>query len=215
MKNFATSPSELSLPYCEYLDTPEPQMLLNDDIGKQSDGSGIDCELFARTLKTLDQLAPEKGYKRICIYINSGGGEVENGMTIYDAILNTKIPVDTYVTGRAASMAGVLFQAGRKRYMADYSQLMLHNPSGTDNKKQLKAAKESLVIMLSRHGKITEDKVDALMNRETWILGEEAKDLGLCDEVIDISKANLKNASHKVLWNQFENVTNELKKKAA
>lgn len=194
-------------------------MLLNDEIGLTKDEhgnikSGIDCELFARVLKTLDQLAIERGFKRVCIMINSPGGEVEGGMSIYDAILSVKIPVDTYVTGRAASMGGVIAQAGRKRYMMEYAQLMLHNPSGSENKKQLKAAKESLVKMLSRHG-VSEEKVDALMNRESWILADEAKELNLCDEVIDISELNIKNSDRKVLWAQYEKVTNTLKKKVA
>jgi ATP-dependent Clp endopeptidase proteolytic subunit ClpP len=213
MKDFPIYPqtSSLRLPYCEYLDSAEPEMYLTDDIGKNPDGSGIDCELFSRTLMTLDQIAQEKGYKRICIYINSGGGEVETGMSIYDAILNVTIPVDTYVTGRAASMAGVIFQAGRKRFMAEYAQLMLHNPSGTSNEKQIEAAKKSLVKMLSRHG-ISEKKISTLMDDESWILADKCKPLGLCDEVIDISKLNNKTPEHKVLWNQFETVTNSLAK---
>lgn len=215
MKNLAVTSSQLALPYCEYLETSEPQILLNSEIGIGADGSGIDPELFARVLKTLDQLATERGYKRLCVMINSGGGEVEGGMSIYDAILTTKTPVDTYVTGRAASMAGVIAQAGRKRYMMEYAQLMLHNPHGTDNKKQLKAAKASLVKMLSRHG-ISEEKVDALMNRESWILADEAKDLKLCDEVVDISEINkTKNASSKESWAVFQKTLNTLKKKAA
>lgn len=205
MENFAISSNELSLPYCEYLNTDEPKMLLTGEIG----GNGIDCELFARTLMTLDQLAPVRGYKRICVLINSEGGEVETGMSIYDAMLSVKIPVDTYVTGRAASMGGVLLQAGRKRYMAEYAQMMLHNPSGTSNQEQLDKCKESLVKMLSRHGEISQKKIDEMMTRETWLMAEECLKLGLCDEVVKIEKLN-NHTDSKILWKKLETVTNKI-----
>lgn len=204
MQNYAISSDKLSLPYCEYLDTPEPKMLVYGEIG-----TDIDCTLFARTLMTLDQLAEQRGYKRICLLFNSEGGQVEKGMSIYDAILSTKIPVDGYVTGRANSMAGVLFQACRKRYMTNYAQQMIHGPSGSTNSKQIEKAKESLVKMLARHG-VSETKIAELMNKESWLIASECKELKLCDEVVSISKLN--NCDDpKTLWKQLETVENNLK----
>ena len=200
--NYSLS-DNFDLPYCAYLNTSEPKMIIDGDIG----GNGIDCALFAKTLMTLDQLAIQRGYSRICILINSGGGEVETGMSIYDAMLMINTPVDTYVTGRANSMGGVLFQAGRKRYMGKHTSLMLHDPSGSDNEKQLAIAKKSLVSMLSRHG-LSEKKISDLMTDETWITADQALKIGLCDEVIDISKLN--NVDKKVLWNQLQTVTNKI-----
>jgi len=192
------------LPYCSYLDTSEPRMTIDGDIGGEN---GIDCALFAKTLRLLDQLSVTRGYTRICIDINTGGGEVETGMSIYTEMLSIKTPVDTYVTGRANSMGGVLFQSGRKRFMYKHTSLMLHDPSGSDNVKQLKIAKDSLVTMLTRHG-LSEKKISDLMSEETWIMAEDAKKKGLCDEVIDISKLN--NVDKKVLWNQLQIVTNKI-----
>lgn len=216
MKGIATSYEQLSLPYCEYLDTPTPHVLITDVLGKQRDGSGIDCQLMARVIQTLDQLAKERGYECINILINTDGGDVDDSMSIYNAMLKVKIPVDTYVTGKAASMGGVLFQAGRKRYMADYSIIMMHNPSGSSNKKQLKACKDSLVKMLARHGMTDESTINTLMNRESWIPAEECLELGLCDVVEDSSKINnLRNINSTKAWEIFEKTTNTLKKKVA
>lgn len=192
------------LPYCSYLDTPEPRMSIDGDIGGEN---GIDCALFAKTLRLLDQLSVARGYKRICIDINTGGGEVETGMSIYTEMLSVKTPVDTYVTGRANSMGGVLFQSGRKRYMYKHTSLMLHDPSGSDNVKQLQIAKDSLVAMLTRHG-LSSKKISDLMTDETWIMAADAEKKGLCDEVIDISKLN--NIDKRVLWNQLQTVTNKI-----
>jgi ATP-dependent Clp protease protease subunit len=59
--------------------------------------------------------------KRIQVWINSPGGDVDDGYNIYNAMLKTKTKVDTHCYGMAASMAGAIFQAGHRRTMADYA----------------------------------------------------------------------------------------------
>ena len=102
-------------------ESDEPIMLINKHIGyDESDGMGIDGAEFERELMTLDTMKK----KRIQVWINSPGGMVLDGWSIYNSILKTKTKVDTYCVGIAASIAGVIFQAGRERNMADYGILM-------------------------------------------------------------------------------------------
>lgn len=165
-----------------------PIMLLNDDIGVDPEtGKGIDGSKFQAELMALDAMKP----KSIEVWINSTGGNVEDGYNINSAILLSKTPVDTVDVGMAASIAGVFFQAGRKRIMMDYAWLMYHNPSGGDNKKLLDTMKVSIAKMVARSGK-TEEDILAMMKKETFIDAAEALKLGLCDEIRNGSDHNKK-----------------------
>lgn len=158
----------------------DPIMLINKHIGYDSDeGMGVDGSLFQMELLQLDTM----GKKRIQIWINSPGGVVTDGYSIYSAILKSKTPVDTYCVGAAASIAGVIFQAGRKRIMADYSWLMYHNPFGGSNDDALKTFRESIVTMIEKRCGMDESAVGAMMNRTTFILADEAMAMKLCDEI--------------------------------
>lgn len=166
----------------------EPIMLINNHIGfDKEDGMGVDGAQFQSELLTLDGM----GKKRIQVYINSIGGSVLDGYNIYSAILKSNTKVDTYCIGMAASIAGVIFQAGRKRYMSDYSFLMYHNPSGSDDGKIISMMKDSIAIMTARSGK-DEESIIKMMNKETFITAKEAKDYGLCDEVEPSNEQNKK-----------------------
>lgn len=170
------------------LNTDEPIMLINRHIGQDDeDGPGIIGDLFQNELLELDGL----GKKRIQVWINSPGGSVVDGYAIYNAILKSKTPVDTYCVGIAASIAGVLFQAGRKRVMCDYGILMYHNPFGGDPK-TLSAMKDSLIKMISNRCGMSENDVAGMMARTTYISAEEAMDKGLCDEIESSLTANIK-----------------------
>jgi ATP-dependent Clp protease protease subunit len=156
-----------------------PIMLLNKDIGVDpKTGDGIDGSLFQAELMALDAMKP----KSIEVWINCVGGNVDDGYNIYSGILLSKTPVDTICLGMAASIAGVIFQAGRKRIMMDYSWLMYHNPHGSSDKKLLDIMKGSISKMIARSGK-PEDDILNMMKKETFIYANEAKDFGLCDEV--------------------------------
>jgi len=201
--------------YCITPDTNEPIMLLDRPIGFEAGSTEpfIDGNEFARELLQLDTL----GKKKIQVWINSPGGNVSEGMAIYNAILKTKTNVDTYCVGIAASIAAVIFQAGRNRIMSDYGQLMYHNPSGADNS-VLKSIKSSLVTMIcSRSGK-EEGDVSRMMDRETWIKAGDAMESGLCDRVEHSNEHNKPRKvnevemywadSNKIINNIFKTNTN-------
>lgn len=195
----------------------EPIMLINRHIGVDDvDGMGIIGDLFQQELLTLDSM----GKSRIQVWINSPGGSVVDGYAIYNAILKSKTKVDTYCAGIAASMAAVIFQAGRKRIMADYSILMYHNPFGSDNTEMLMKMKQSIQTMICTRSGMNEQQCAQMMNRTTFMDATEAFNLKLCDEVemsADYNKKRLApvvnntktywSEANKILNKQFENNT--------
>lgn len=190
----------------------EPIMLIDKHIGyDEADGFGIMGDLFQKELLALDSM----GKKRIQVWINSPGGIVSDGYNIYNACLKSKTPVDTYNVGICASIAGVIFQAGRKRIMADYSQWMCHDPYGGDDDKGLAAIRNSLATMIaSRCGK-SEMEVKAMMSKTTWIGASEALASGLCDEVQNSADVNKKRSvstisDAKAFWKEAGCIANSL-----
>lgn len=166
-------------------------MLINKHIGyDETDGMGVDGSLFQEELMALDTM----GKKRIQVWINSVGGIVMDGYNICNAILKTNTPVDTYCMGMAASIAGVIFQCGRKRYMADYGILMYHNPYAGDTTSSplLDSMKDSLNTIIRNKSNMTQDTVQRMMDRTSFIQADEALQLNLCDAVEYTVKLNTK-----------------------
>jgi len=175
--------------YCIDPTADEPIFLINKHIGyDKDDGMGIDGSIFQQELLQMDSL----GKKRIQVWINSPGGVVTDGYSIYSAILKSKTPVDTYVTGAAASIAGVIFQAGRKRIMSDYSWLMYHDPFGGDNAQMLTTMKQSIVTMIEQRSGMSEGEISLMMKRTTFIGADEALQLKLCDKIDASEEENTK-----------------------
>ncbi len=207
----------MKLKYTQYLESDEPVMLINKHIGyDKEDGEGIMGYQFQEELMYLDTL----GKKRIKVFICSPGGVVVDGMQIYNAILATKTKVDTYNGGVAASIAGVVFQAGRTRYMSDYALLMMHNPfnpSAAGASPELESVKNSLVKMLARKNPTkTEEQISDLMNNTTWMDSDEAIKQGFCDVVENSSDMNKprvciqKNLDPVNAWKNFSNYFNSI-----
>jgi len=177
------------MPYCIDINADEPIMMLDRHIGYDpEDGMGIDGAAFATELLQIDTL----GKKSIQVYINCPGGSVMDGMNIYNAILKSKTPVDTHNVGIAASMGGVCFMAGRKRIMADYASLMIHNPSGSDDKQQMNSMRDSLTTMLSAKSNLTSDAVGYLMEKTSWLNSAECFAKGFCTDIAVTSEQNKK-----------------------
>lgn len=173
------------------LSTDEPIMMLDQQIGPDKDDSNtpyIDGAEFQRELLELDN----QGYKCIKIYINSPGGNVLSGWNICNAICNSKTPVDTYNIGLAASMAAVIFMAGRKRIMTDYSSMMVHAPFGGTDNQMLAAMREGCIKLLSAKCSIDEKEVSYLVDRETWMYPAECLAKGFCTEIQYTADANVK-----------------------
>lgn len=141
-------------------------------------------------------LESENPNKQISLFINSPGGVVTAGMSIYDTMQFIKPEVATFVMGQACSMGSLLAQAGAagKRYMLPNARHMIHQPSGgargqaTDMQIQVEEIlkmKKELTTIYEKHnskGK-TFDELAADMERDKFMSAEEALEYGLIDEI--------------------------------
>ena len=142
-------------------------------------------------------LESEDSSKDITMFVNSPGGVVTAGMSIYDTMQFVKCDVKTYVMGQACSMGSLLAQAGAagKRFMLPNARHMIHQPSGgargqaTDMQIQVEEIlkmKKELTAIYEKHnskGK-TFDQLAADMERNKFMSAEEALEYGLIDEII-------------------------------
>lgn len=135
--------------------------------------------------------------KDISIYINSPGGSVVAGLSIYDTMQFIKPDICTYVMGQAASMGSCLAQAGApgKRYVLPESRTMIHQPlggfSGQASDIQIHAAemlkvRDRLYRIYERHNSAgkTFDELSLAMDRDHFMSAEEAVAFGLADVVV-------------------------------
>ena len=143
-------------------------------------------------------LESENPDKDIALFINSPGGVVTAGMSIYDTMQFIKPDVATYVMGQACSMGSLLAQAGAagKRHMLPNARHMIHQPSGgargqaTDiqiQAKEILKMKENLTNIYVKHnskGK-TFEQLTADMERDFFMSAEEALEYGLIDKIIE------------------------------
>lgn len=131
----------------------------------------------------------------IHLRIDSGGGEVNDGNSIYQTLIEYPAPVTATVVNKAYSMASIIAMAADHLIMGPTAMLMVHNPIGAcqGNAKDLRAAAETLdsyakslrqAYLMKANGKITEDQIQELMDKETYLSAKECLELGLCDEVI-------------------------------
>ena len=179
----------MNLKYVKNQTDSEATMLLYNEINS---GVGIDGARFAEEMYWLSKNVP-----LINVRINSPGGSVFEGYSIYSAMREVKVPVDTYNDFIAASMAGIIAQQGRKRYAADNSIIMLHNPMGggesIKDKEILSILKNSLVdAYVARSGKDAKT-ISEIMDVETWIEARKVNgisamlEMGLADKLFSSS----------------------------
>ena len=141
--------------------------------------------------------------KDIHFYINSPGGVVTAGLSIYDTMQFINPDVCTYVIGQACSMGSLLAQSGTagKRYILPHARHMIHQPSGgargqaTDMLIQveeiLKMKKELTSIYVEHNSKKkTFEELTNDMERDRFMSASEAVDYGLADKVLTARKAN-------------------------
>lgn len=132
--------------------------------------------------------------KTLNVYINSPGGDVFEGVAIYNMLKRHKAHVNIHVDGLAASIASVITMAGDTIIMPSNAMMMIHNAwmYTAGNSKDLREAADMLEKVdtsirqsyLTKAGDaLPEDDLIALMEAETWLTAQEAFDYGLCDVV--------------------------------
>jgi ATP-dependent Clp protease protease subunit len=141
-------------------------------------------------------LEAENPKKEISMYINSPGGVVTSGLSIYDTMQYIKPKISTLVIGQAASMGSLLLTAGSKdlRFSLPNSRIMVHQPSGgyqgqaTDimiHAEETLKLKRRLNEIYVHHTGQTLEAVEAALERDKFMSPEDAKDWGLIDEIVE------------------------------
>ncbi len=147
---------------------------------------------------------------KISVYINSYGGEVAEGLAIYNALRRHKAKVTTYCDGFACSIASVIFMAGDERVMNEASLLMIHNAwtyamgNAEELRKQaddLEKITQASVEAYKAHSALSEEDIKALMDNETWILPDEALEYGFATTV---DKTETKAANQSAMFQLFD-----------
>ena len=173
----------------------EANLNIYGDIGLSFWGEGNSAKSIVEQLEAMSDVT------KINVYVNSYGGEVAEGLAIYNALRRHKAKVITHCDGFACSIASVIFMAGDERIMNESSLLMIHNAwtyadgNAEALRKQaddLDKITEASVKAYAAHSTLTEKEIKALMDAESWILPEEALEYGFATAV---EKTPTKNAS--------------------
>ena len=141
-------------------------------------------------------LEAENPDKDIHLYINSPGGSVTAGLSIYDTMQFIKPDVSTMCIGQACSMGSFLLNAGAagKRFCLPNARTMIHQPSGgaqgqasdiSIQAEEILKIRKNLNELMAKHSGQTVEKIALDTERDNFMSAEESKDYGLVDEVLD------------------------------
>lgn len=168
---------------------------------KDRDAYGIVKELQALDVETIK------------VHINSYGGDVSEGLAIYNTLKNSKSEIVTMCDGFACSAASVIFMAGDERIVNEASMLMIHNPwtlargNADDFRKQAedldKIAQASVNAYMSKVN-ISEEELKQLLNDETWLTAQECVDMGFATVIgVDEESNGIHQSAFKAIRNKL------------
>ena len=161
-------------------------------------GEGVSAKSFAKDLKALGKI------DNILLHLNSPGGVVWDGIAIYNLLKQHQARVNVSIEGLAASIASVVAMAGDEITMAENAMMMIHNPWGLtignagDHRQaadMLDKIGDSIILAYVNKQNPNPDEMDpqkkkmaGLMDAETWMSAQDAKDLGLVDNITESIK---------------------------
>jgi len=157
---------------------------------------GVEDQVANLVVAQLLYLESENPDKDIHLYINSPGGVVTAGLSIYDTMQFIKPDVSTICVGQAASMGSLLLAGGAKgkRYCLPHSRIMIHQPSGgfqgqaSDidiHAREVLKLREELNAILARHTGQSVEQVAKDSDRDNFMDGPAAVEYGLVDTVLN------------------------------
>lgn len=165
------------------------EIVIYDEIGKNWwDDSGMSAQRFHAELRKLGDVDD------IDLFVNSPGGNMMDGNTIYNLLRAHPAKVTGTVHGYAASAASLILMACDTIKMPQNTMLMIHNPAtravgdANDLRKQaetLDLFKKGAVTAYAKKSGLPESEVSTMMDRTTWMTAAMAKSLGFADEVVD------------------------------
>lgn len=168
-------------------DSDETEVVVYDEIGYW----GVTAAQFIREFKSIP------AQNSIKLRINSPGGDVFDGLAIYNVIARHEGKVTATIDGLAASAASVIAMAANQIVMPENAFMMIHDPWGVsignadelrDMAEVLDKIKAGLVSTYVNRSGQSAEKISELMSAETWLTAAEAKELGLADEVAPAMK---------------------------
>ena len=159
-------------------------------------GSPIDDNVASLAIAQMLFLEAEDPEKDVYMYINSPGGVVSSGLAIYDTMQYIKPDIATICMGQAASMGALLLAAGAKgkRSALPHSRIMIHQPLGGAQGQasdieiqanEILTLRKELNKILQFHTGQTLKKIEKDTDRNFFMSGEQAKNYGIIDEVMD------------------------------
>lgn len=175
---------------------------------------GINGDTFAREMEFL----ASAGVKEVVIDINSKGGNIKEGFSIFQSIKDYPGKTTTRVIGIAASMAGMISQAGDERVIMDYGLFHTHGPQvpsgGAADKKLIEIMKGSLKTILKSKAGISDEESEKLLSGENLFTAVEALNLGFFDRIESSGEAVKLDATNTIdelyiLANNFLNNNNK------
>jgi len=174
----------------------------------------VSSYILSKELQELD-----KDIENINVYINSYGGEVAEGLAIYNALKRHKAKVTTYADGFACSIASVIFAAGDERVMSNTSLLMIHNAwsGAVGNSKDLRKQADDLdkinqasINAYMNIVNIKEEELKELMDNESWLNADEALEKGFATKIIETEEKEV--ATQSIRKQLLQKVTKEPEK---
>ena len=170
-------------------DTVADLYIYGDITSYKWDESDTSAWGFKQELEELGDIA------ELNVHINSYGGETFQGLAIYNLLKQNKAQVNVYVDGIAASSASIIAMAGDKVYMPKTALMMIHNcwlltignakelrKTADDMDKIAVAYKEAYLSKVN----ITEEKLDKLLDEETYLTADECIEMGFADEIVEL-----------------------------
>jgi len=153
---------------------------------------GVTAQSFSNALQAV------KAKKRIDLYLNSPGGDVFDGMAIYNALLPLRDRLTVHVMGLAASMASVVMLAASRRIVYTGAMVMVHNPWGcavgtADEMRKtagtLDKITDQIVDIYANATRSEPSDIRSLMDKETWFCASEALGHGFATETTEVEAA--------------------------
>ena len=194
------------------------EISIYDEIGDY----GTSAKQFIEDLKSV-------GSKDITIRMNSVGGSVFVGLAIYNVLRSHQGYVKVKIEGLSASIASIIALAGDDIEMAENGFFMIHNPfgksmGGADDMRKtadlLDKIKQELINIYANKTQLSEETISSMMDEETWLTSQEAKEMGFIDGITEPIKiaasfdfSKFTNVDAKEVNNRLQLITNIKKTK--
>jgi len=197
-------------------DKKKAEVILYASIGESWWGDSVSAKQFSDTLKTVGEV------DELDIRINSPGGDVFDGMTIYNRLKQHKAKKTVYIDGMAASIASIIALAGDDIVIGEGAAYMIHLPwtfamgnrNDLDNTVNLLIdIEEQMVGLYQRKTKIPRTEIKTMLEKETWLFGSEAVEKGFVDRTMEESIPVAASILDKASWmkNKPKNILTDAK----